>query len=403
MAYACGLGSQDAQDVVQSALLTLLAKITALKDSTRLEAWFAAIVRNEVRMLRRAESRGLRSQLRLFDEPISIESTDASTPALRQAFDRLPASNQNVLRERYVAGRSYRDTSQRLGTTESAIKSALQRARKNLEQEISMSPSTPGVSAAIGLAANDVDSLAWAARFAHPDPDNVIHNVLLEPGGHVVATDGHRLIRRAVPALRALDAPLLVAPNGYDSLNGRASLSVHLDEVRIELEADTLAWGITDGAFPDYTSVVPAQHRYRLAVQTSLFADALKSVARFLEPEHPAIDGYQYLPVVGLTLDTEKRQVGLFTDQTLGYVGIDDAGAASPPAPGKRRWRHAETLVVEQIDGFTEAFRMYLNARYLAESLGGVQSEDVVIEISSAHKPLVVRSTDHMSLTMPVG
>jgi len=138
--------------------------------------------------------------------------------------------------------------SARLRISISAVKSRLHRARKRLEEELkTMDPNTP-----VRLTAADVRSLALAAGFrATVDIRHELRCILLDRQGYVVATDGQRLLMRSMPALKSLDDDVLVEPNGAEALTGSAELTVHLDEVRLALATDELAWGISQRRFPE--------------------------------------------------------------------------------------------------------------------------------------------------------
>lgn len=83
--------------------------------------------------------------------------------------------------------------------------------------------------------------------------------MLLDRQGYAVATDGAHLLLRRIAALEAFDADALADPNGAEALSGSAELTVHLDEVRIALATEELAWAISQLRFPDYRQVLPKE------------------------------------------------------------------------------------------------------------------------------------------------
>ena len=168
---------------------------------------------------------------------------------------RLPPHQGDLIRARYVRSESYQEIGARLRISTSAVKSRLHRARKRLKEEMgNMNRSTSW-----RLNPTDVKSLAVADLFRSTTKASPrgVRGILLDRQGYAVATDGAHLLLRRIAALKALDADVLVEPNGAEALAGRAELTVHLDEVRIALATEELAWGISQLRFPDYRQVLP--------------------------------------------------------------------------------------------------------------------------------------------------
>ena len=170
---------------------------------------------------------------------------------------RLPPSQRDLIRARYVRSESYREMGARLRISTSAVKSRLHRARKRLKEELgNMNRSTSW-----RLDPTDVKSLAVAELFRSISKGSPrgVQGILLDRRGYAVATDGAHLLLRHIAALKALDADVLVEPNGAEALTGSAELTVHLDEVRIALATEELAWAISQLRFPDYRQVLPKE------------------------------------------------------------------------------------------------------------------------------------------------
>lgn len=262
---ALAQGGIEIEDVAQNTVMRVMESLGSLAEPHAFDAWVAAIARNEARMQTRGESR-LR-QLRLALQSRNPESAgvkgggsgpDDRPPRnsrVREAMARLPPNQSDLIHARYVRGESHREMSARLRISTSAVKSRLHRARKRLKEEIgNMHRSTPQ-----RLSPADVRSLAVAELFrstseaARP----AIRGVLLDRRGYAVATDGACLLMRRITALKALEADVLVEPSGAEALTGSAELSVHLDEVRLALATEELAWGISPWRFPDYGQILP--------------------------------------------------------------------------------------------------------------------------------------------------
>ena len=260
---ALSRGDVDADDVVQNTVLRVMESLASLADVQAFDAWVAAVARNEARMMARGE---IRWRQLLFALPVrDPESSGTSSELLpdegpvrdarvQAALARLPRHQAELIRRRYVRGESYRDMGARLHISTSAIKSRLHRARKRLKEELNkMDPNTP-----VQLTAADVTSLALADTFrATIDVRQELHGILLDRSGYAVATDGQRLLIRSIPTLKALAEDVLVEPNGAEVLRGSAELTVHLDEVRLALATEELAWGISQHRFPDYRLILP--------------------------------------------------------------------------------------------------------------------------------------------------
>ena len=205
---------------------------------------------------------------------------------MREAMARLPPNQRDLIRAHYVRGESYGETGARLRISTSAVKSRLHRARKRLKEE--MGNMNRGTSSRLGPA--HVKSLALAERFRSTGEASPSGNrgVLLDRRGYAVATDGARLLMRRIAALEAFDTDVLVEPNGAEALTGSAELTVHLDEVRLALATDELAWGISPWRFPDYRRILPrdADVLMRIRVRASELRSATDGPRRAVEGDH---------------------------------------------------------------------------------------------------------------------
>lgn len=259
-------GSIEIEDAVQNTVVRVVESLASLADAHAFDAWVAAIARNEARMQARGEMRLRQLHLALQSRTTDSVGTEGGSVAddipprnsrVREALVRLPANQMDLIRARYIHGESYREMGARLGISTSAVKSRLHRARKRLKEELgSMNRSTPS-----RLYPSDVKSLAVADLFRSTGETSRHGNrgILLDRQGYAVATDGARLLMRRVAPLKALDADVLVEPNGAEALTGSAELTVHLDEVRLALATEELAWGISPWRFPDYRQVLPKE------------------------------------------------------------------------------------------------------------------------------------------------
>ena len=103
----------------------------------------------------------------------------------------------------------------------------------------------------------------------------------------LVATDGHRLAYAAMPLSSSLPRQEVIVPR-KTILELSKLLADTDDEVRIELSAGQAAFGfgsvelvskLVDGKFPDYTRVIPTQHKNRLSLDRELLRQSLQRAA----------------------------------------------------------------------------------------------------------------------------
>jgi DNA polymerase III subunit beta len=103
----------------------------------------------------------------------------------------------------------------------------------------------------------------------------------------LVANDGHRLAYAAMPLASSLPRQEVIVPR-KTILELSKLLADSDEEVRIELSAGQAAFGfgavelvskLVDGKFPDYTRVIPTQHKNRLSLDRELLRQSLQRAA----------------------------------------------------------------------------------------------------------------------------
>jgi RNA polymerase sigma-70 factor, ECF subfamily len=146
---------QDAEEVVQDALLTVVRKIDTFRGESAFGSWFYRIVANAAyQKLRGRQSRqrelSLDEVLPYFDEsgchvsPMVDWSPRTDDPALQvelraaltSAIDDLPATYRAALILRDVEGRSTRQIAETLGLSLPAVKTRVHRARLYLRKRL---------------------------------------------------------------------------------------------------------------------------------------------------------------------------------------------------------------------------------------------------------------------------
>ena len=141
-AVVARLVGDDAEDVVQEAVLRAFLSLSALRDPARFESWLCGIALNVAKMrLRRAasEARALSAVAR------SVVSADAeSLEDLRAAVALLPPAQRDAVLLHYVDGMSCEEVAVALGSTPGAVRVRLHRARAELRRRlVTYAPSTP--------------------------------------------------------------------------------------------------------------------------------------------------------------------------------------------------------------------------------------------------------------------
>ena len=142
-AYATRLtGSRaDATDAVQEASIVIWRELPELRTPEAVRGWMMRIVaRKAFDLLRARKPTSDVDDLELpttgTDDPLrNAESGDAMS-ALRQALRRLPAGQRQAWLLREVGGESYQDIAARTGTSVTAVRGQLARARETLTREM---------------------------------------------------------------------------------------------------------------------------------------------------------------------------------------------------------------------------------------------------------------------------
>jgi DNA polymerase-3 subunit beta len=191
-----------------------------------------------------------------------------------------------------------------------------------------------------------------------------------EPVLRAVATDGHRLaqIDTGLPD-GAEAAPGVIVPRKtvgelrrlLENDDEEITISVSETKIRFSVDGLVLTSKVIDGAFPDYTRVIPTGNTRRMEVDAADFAAAVDRVATVSQERSRAVK---------LAMDVDKLTLS---------VNSPDAGSA------------AEELVVAYPD---EPMEIGFNAKYLLEIAGQVDRENAVFLFNNPGDPTLVREGD---------
>ncbi|MEM7365365.1 MAG: sigma-70 family RNA polymerase sigma factor [Pseudomonadota bacterium] len=387
-------------DVLQNTLIKISAALPDLRADHAFPAWVRRVARNELLQHFRRTNRDRQLMLPLGSAELSENSDndpliadhsidehiDASEQQhrLRSAVRKLSRSQQSLVQHYYIDGLTYEQVSRQLELPLTAIKSRLYRIRQRLSKEINMAEPESNIS----LSAEDVASLKQvAASRDHTSERPSLTGIFLDADGYAVASDGHHLVMREIPALKALNDSLCVIPNSLDALNGAATISVHLDEIRISLEHDELAFGFCPKAFPNYRGLLPERYLCEVPVDRAALLGHLDTLSPFLAGSD--------LPTIALSYHPDAHTLTLETNDSLLSEQSDGASWA-PDA----HWSVRLALSVSA-EGSNQRTRVAVNPALLRTAIEGVDGEPV-LKLRSSVEAMEVSGDAHRALVMPI-
>lgn len=277
---------EDADDLVQEALVTAYERLEQLQQPESFAGWLLVIVRNKGLMWRRKRL----SQPALFslegdEEDVASHLVHASfstalatarqeevRDAVARALTKLPPQQRQTVHLFYREGYGYRETALLLNATESTIRGSLARARSSLRKELVQMTSQH--TTCWTLEQRDLDALRDAANYAInpaakqdiPKADEtiqVLNTIYLDGKAHLIATDSHGLFCYTSPSLGGIPAQLFHADLGRKLRDDfpratRAELSFTDTEATLKLqEGGIIHAPLVDRQFPTWENVVP--------------------------------------------------------------------------------------------------------------------------------------------------
>lgn len=133
------LGDRDeAEDLAQEALLRAYLGLSALRDPDRFESWVCGIAVNLAKMRRRQRAAQTRAQeaVARSDRRLDPFEEQQTLSLVREAIALLPPGQQEAVVMHYVAGLSCDEIASVLGTTSTAVRVRLHRARVQLREQL---------------------------------------------------------------------------------------------------------------------------------------------------------------------------------------------------------------------------------------------------------------------------
>jgi RNA polymerase sigma factor (sigma-70 family) len=127
---------EEAEDVVQEAVLAAFLGLTGLRDPSRFGGWLCGIVANlaKMRLRRERAARSLGDVSGGAVVPDGVELSDG--PSVAEALQALPAAEREAVVLHYVEGLSCHEIAGRVGRTPGAVRVRLHRARRRLREHL---------------------------------------------------------------------------------------------------------------------------------------------------------------------------------------------------------------------------------------------------------------------------
>ena len=134
--YAVLGNHADAEDVTQTTFVNALRALERGEQPRNAANWLLVIAHNLVRQRwRQAASRPAEVEL-VHDVPASDSDSDVELDSLVKALQRIPPAQREAIVMRELEGRSYREISELLSLSTSALETLLFRARRSLAEEL---------------------------------------------------------------------------------------------------------------------------------------------------------------------------------------------------------------------------------------------------------------------------
>lgn len=216
-----------------------------------------------------------------------------------------------------------------------------------------------------------------------------------------VATDGHRLGRRRLPApagAAGLPQPGLIVPRktvllliaALKGLDPALSVTVEASDTKIRVTLPDPAGSVVtskliDGSFPDYARVIPAASTVRLSTRRDGLAAALDRVSTISSARGRAVRLEAVTDAPRAADDDPDDDPGQAATLTLSCRNAD---------AGEARDELAATLDAEAPRGQPARHEIGFNVGYLAGILDQLTGDRVTLAMSDPGSPALVSGTD---------
>jgi len=135
---------EDAEDVVQEAVLRAFLALSSLRDAARFESWLCGIAVNVAKLrLRRTAIHARALAVAAPNETVFLTEERELLQLVRDAVEVLPPGQRDVVLLHYVDDLSCEEIARILGTSPGAVRVRLHRARAQLRLELAPLAPTP--------------------------------------------------------------------------------------------------------------------------------------------------------------------------------------------------------------------------------------------------------------------
>ena len=148
---------QEVEDVMQEVALAAVRQAAPLRDAAKVGPWLYQLAVRQCLLYRRKRGRQRKlvdgysqsfqpsEQDRSVPDPLSWLLADERRALVRQAIERLPRRDAEILLLKYTEGWSYHDIAEHIGVSHSAVEARLHRARGRLRKELSTTAAVEAV------------------------------------------------------------------------------------------------------------------------------------------------------------------------------------------------------------------------------------------------------------------
>ncbi|MCM8779634.1 MAG: DNA polymerase III subunit beta [Candidatus Omnitrophica bacterium] len=193
----------------------------------------------------------------------------------------------------------------------------------------------------------------------------------------LVATDGRRLAvaTKKLPRALAQNISIIIPIKAVHELirnladEGQLSLVLNQNQAMFILGKVIIVSRLLEGEFPDYQAVIPAPSENKIKLDRNQFLQAVRRAAILSTPDFQAV------------------KLEIFKNRIVVSKSTPDVGES-------REEVSIEYSGKELVVGF--------NPAYLIDVLKNLEEETVILEVSAADKPAVIRKENYLYIVLPM-
>lgn len=215
---------------------------------------------------------------------------------------------------------------------------------------------------------------------SHEESRYVLNGVLMEFTENIVrlvATDGRRLakIDKKVEESVKKDVSVIIPIKAVQEINrnlqddGELSLFIGTNQILFDISGILIATRVIEGEFPNYNQVIPKGNASKIKLNTEALLSSIRRANLLTTPDFQAV----------------KFEV--FKDKLVVSKITPEVGESREEIP-------IEYGGSELVVGF--------NPHFLIDVLRNITLENIDVELLGVDKPLVIRLSDYLYLTLPM-